>query len=418
MIHVSCAIMISSETKTDAFILERFLELDNWHIVEMTDGIAFDIFPICPADDTPLHSLCALVSRGGTKIIRIGSCFSCGYVGYIDRPTQKWVENFYTEEWDTAQGVNNEVVIKERREEFAKHGFAGFKNARLNQVMRFLQHNNLSKERSILDIGCGFGTSLKLFEKFGFKNLYGIENSRHRAAVASSAYDLHTMTGAFEDPAVQQSCRTSGPFGLIISHHVMEHVYDPQKIIRLAADLQEKNDYLMMSMPNLKGEPSMQTMIYWPHLHSFTKESFARLLARYGYEVLDDSFTTRRELFFLAKKTGNKKIIHQSGTSFLWVKNKFFNALHLGNSHWFSHRRLWWYRPLGIDSGGQIPFFDQQALDTTLYELRLGTDRIMRKRRSAVRQSCLITDVGRRYTSAHEVPLEIQFEGNILMTYK
>lgn len=413
--------MKTDEHKSGSLLIERFLELDDWRVMEITDDIPFNTQKICPADDCELVSLCALVGQNGKITIRIGMCPSCGYVGYIDRPAKAWISKFYAETWDNAARINSETEAAVRREAFVKNGFSSFINVRANQLERFLQQYSFSKSKPVLEIGCGYGTSLKFLEKFGFSKLYGVETSRHRAAIASQAYDLNVFTGAFEDASVQQSCRSLAPFGLITSHHVMEHVFNPGEVIRLAASLQEEGDHLVISLPNMKGEPSMQTILYWPHLHAFTKESFARLLERHGYEVLDDSFSIKRELFFLARKRGNnKEAVQSSHDNHEWVRDKFFNALGVGTHYKFPRRRLWWYRPLGLDHGGQIPFFDIHVLDSVLYSLRIGMDKVTRKKRKKVErtQSCVVRDVSMRYVLPSECPMEIQFEGNILMTYK
>lgn len=409
-----------TENKTGALLIERFLELDDWSILEITDEIPFDTQMTCPADDSEIVPICTLVGNASTRKIRIGSCPSCGYIGYMDRPSKAWITQFYAEKWDNGSRVNNESEVLMRRNAFSNKSADPFmRNVRERELTDLVNRYSIRKDRPVLDIGCGYGTSLKFLEKLGFKSIYGVENSRHRASIASSAYDIPTFTGAFEDSMVQQACQKVGPFGLITSHHVMEHVYDPQEIIRLAADLQEEGDHLVMSLPNVKGEPSMQTIVYFPHLHLFGKKSFGRLLERYGYEVLDISFTNRRQLFFLARKRENGKKQYQlSEENTEWVKDKFTHSIGLGTHHWFGRRRLWWYRPLGIDSGGQIPFFGNTMLDGALYNMRLGLDRLMRKRRSLVRQSCVVRNVQARRISERESPLEIQFEGNILVTYK
>ena len=197
--------MKNQEWKTGAFLIDRFLELDDWRTVEITDDVPFGIQKACPADDMELIPLCTLVGNNGNKTLRIGSCPSCGYVGYIDRPMKSWINKFYAETWDNAARINGEAEAAARREEFAKNGFDGFSNVRANQLERFLRQYTFSKDKPVLEIGCGYGTSLKFLEKLGFSKLYGIETSRHRAKIASRAYDLQVFTGAFEDSQVQQS---------------------------------------------------------------------------------------------------------------------------------------------------------------------------------------------------------------------
>jgi len=78
----------------------------------------------------------------------------------------------------------------------------------------------------------------------------------------------------------------------------------------------------------------MQTIVYFPHLHSFTKRSFACLLEGNGYEVVDDSMTKKKELFFLARKTDKiNNISTRSEDSIAWVKNRFANVLGFEKNH-------------------------------------------------------------------------------------
>lgn len=88
--------------------------------------------------------------------------------------------------------------------------------------------------------------------------------------------------------------------------------------------------------------------------------------------------------------------------------------LGLEKKYWFTHRRLWWYRPLGLTRGGQIPFFNNTLIDSFLYAVRLNIDRFVRKKTSLT-QSCVIHSISKRRTQS---PLEIQFKDNVCMMYK
>ena len=280
-----------SENTSGAFLLERFLQLDNWRLLEIGDDIPFDTQLLCPVDDNKLGVVCTLVAGKGTRNIRIGLCSLCGYTGYIDRPMKEWITEFYAEKWDNAVRQNSEAEARVLRDAYLAHGIDPIKQnakARAKEMRYFLTNNAIPKDKPVLDIGCGYGLALKFLETLGFTKLYGLENSQHRAHIASAAYGFPLMAGAFEDPKIQEACHAAGPFGLIMSHHVIEHVYDPQEIIRLASDLQQEGGYLVMSLPDQKTEPSMETILFFPHLHSFIKRSFVQLLGRYGYEVIDD----------------------------------------------------------------------------------------------------------------------------------
>lgn len=408
------------KTRHLGFRIIKFLKLDDWLPLTIDRKVPIVQQNNCPSDRTALRTLCTLVGVQGTQKIRIGCCPSCGYTGYIDRPTKKWINQFYIKNWDGAETVNLDREIKKQRKQFDLIDPKKERIARVEKIVQFFRPIGYNPARSVLEIGSGYGMGLKYLERAGFTRVMGIENSYHRAEIARRAYGLTVLSSAFEEPSTQLVLEKNKPFGLIFSHHVMEHVYDPAEIVALSSGLQEEGDYLAVCVPNTVGEPSMGTLLFFPHLHSFTEESLTRLFHAHDYEVVESS-VTHQELYVFAKKVKpntlhsierKESVVDHFGHTLA----RFIKTLGLDKQYWTSSRILWWYRGIGTNISGQAPF--ASVVPERMYVSIISQFiRWMRRCPSAL-QSCLITDLNKRDTSPDDSPIEIQFDGNVTLMHK
>ncbi|MEK7503309.1 MAG: class I SAM-dependent methyltransferase [Patescibacteria group bacterium] len=372
------------------FKFKRFLNIHDWKVFEVTQDAGWIERPNCPCDDGILKTVCAFFGNGGAQKVRVGVCSSCGYIGYIDQPTKKWIQDFYANTWeDTNSPKVKKLVYK------IKHG----KDQKQREILEIAQKLNLGKLRPVCEIGCGYGSALNQLRERGYSNLIGVENSKHRADFAKYFFKLRILTNPFEAEGVQKELLAIAPFSLIFSHHVFEHVYEPGELISLASSLQKEGDFFVVSLPNAEGEFTMSNLLYFPHLHSFRAESLKRLLAKHGYEVFDESLTTKDELHLVAKKTSNA-VCPTSNVGqdyFEETLQKFVKGLALDKNYFFKRRKMWWYRD--ADIGGQAVFFAPRLRNRPI-------------------QTLLVEDVKNFYSSPKESPIEIHYDGNIKLTYK
>ena len=92
---------------------------------------------------------------------------------------------------------------------------------------------------SILDVGCGSGELLLGLRNCGFKNVLGVD-----PYVSSSiVYD-----GGIEVRKCQLK-EVEGRFGLIMFHHVFEHVEDPKQTLLEAKNLLQKGGQILIRIP-------------------------------------------------------------------------------------------------------------------------------------------------------------------------
>ena len=397
------------------FKVVKFLDLYDWKTLEVTEDIPLISQAACPCEENPLSTFVSIFSEDGSQKIRLGLCKNCGYLGYIDRPSSEWIRKFYFETWDEAPSKNMSREIREKH----KNVLAKDKR-RKRDLEKFLKSRSIDKSRPVLEIGSGYGGTLEGIRELGFEKLIGLESSPHRAKIASEAYGLKVLTVPFEDKNLQTELKKYAPFSLILTHHVLEHTYNPGEILKLASLLQKEGDYLVISVPNAQGEFSMSQIFYFPHLHSFTPKSLEVLLNRNGYSIVDDSLITTRNLYVLAKRKQNPEVLYNSRNYFSENLAKFIKTLELGQVYFSSPRRLWWDRK--IDVAGQVRprplafLFDLYLKKRKIFINELGVKKWLLGKR--VIQTAEVSSLTQRFTSFEDSPFEIQFEGNIKLTYK
>ena len=399
-----------SDSKGASFCLYYFRDLANpgtvdLRKIEIGDSIPFDIQNNCPCCERGLKTFCTLLGKNGRKRMRLGLCESCGYAGYIDRPTKDWIIKFYDEEWDNAKARD----IK-REAERLKPGLT----IQQQEVVRLADSSGISKNRPVSDIGCGNGGILKGFADKGFTNLIGVENSAYRAELGRVKYGYKIITGNFENNDVLTELKKSAPIGIFTSFHVMEHVYYPSEIISIAASLQDEGDHIVLAMPNGIGEAAVTTLFWMPHLHSYTNVGLERLLNRFGYEIVDDNLSYPRHLIVMAKKVKDSKPRYQPDRDYLSfyiqkIRESFFvDLLESGKRRRFS----WTAKTYHTAS---VPAFANPMLDHVQYRAERFYDYFAARLfgRFSNRRSFIISALESRITNPGESPIEIQYDGNI-----
>ncbi len=383
----------------------KFLEATDWKTFELADSRSWNVEGRCPAHGEALRSVVLFSGNGGRDAIRVGCCGTCGYIGYKNLPPKEWIHEFYQNIWEDTDSPKVKKSIQKIKED---------RDTKQKKVVGILKHLNLDKSRPVCEIGCAYGSTLNEMKKRGFTNLVGVENSKHRVDFAKSFFGFEVFNAPFEDAEVQKELQKKAPFGLIFSHHVFEHVYDPGELIARASALQSEGDYFVISLPHATGEFSASNLFYFPHLHSFTEQCLTELLHKYRYEVVDNSFTTKDVLSLIAKKnTGAVPKKFPPKDHLRATIDKFARGLGLRNA--FSPLgRVWWFRR--YDVGGQVRFFRNDFLNGIYWTALKKFFALRHQRGSEPIQSILVDSV--RKFSDDESPIEIQYDKNIILTYK
>ncbi|MDI1471845.1 MAG: class I SAM-dependent methyltransferase [Thermodesulfovibrio sp.] len=213
------------------------------------------------------------------------------------------------------------LKIYEREEfadlsEFNNWSYEKWKESRnrsynVQKLKIMLVERYLSQGDRILDVGCGTGLFILEANKKGFL-CEGVEPSLMLSNICKNVLKVpvnHTLLENFVPPY---------KFNGIIIWDVLEHVYNPVRIIKKSFELSEWGGFLFLQVPNYRG----------------ISNQYKNLLCRLG--IRDNEYRhfgfpwhvysfDKRSLSFLLGKTGFKVILFESWSH--WLKDGWRNPL-------------------------------------------------------------------------------------------
>jgi 2-polyprenyl-3-methyl-5-hydroxy-6-metoxy-1,4-benzoquinol methylase len=146
---------------------------------------------------------------------------------------------------------------------------------------------------SVLDVGCGSGGVGAGLRDAGASRLTGIEVVPEQAELARAQYD-HVVAAPVEE-ALEQ---LEGPFDTILCLDVLEHLVDPEHVMRNLRDVAAPGARLQVSLPNARHVSLMMDLILrgtfgyteWghrdrTHLRWFTRRDIVEAMERTGWSV-------------------------------------------------------------------------------------------------------------------------------------
>lgn len=213
----------------------------------------------------------------GTKPYPIVKCVKCRLIFLSPRPNFQEIERLYTKEYfqriEAGVGYTDYECLKEDLVKEAKR--------RLNLISRFKTQGKL------LDAGCGFGTFLNLADQAGYEVL-GCDLSRAAVAEVKRRYKLPARVC---DIAPNKLPR--GPFDVITSWDVIEHMRSPKTALSAFYKAQKKGGYLFMTTPDIESTDARILGKYWygfkripEHLYFFSPTTITQELTVVGYETV------------------------------------------------------------------------------------------------------------------------------------
>jgi SAM-dependent methyltransferase len=155
----------------------------------------------------------------------------------------------------------------------------------------------------VLDIGCGSGEFLEAFVKRGWRAV-GVEPGAEYAAKAR-ARGIHVVQALLTEPVA----RELGSFDVVVLAHVLEHLPQPEHIVRLIRDLLRPGGIFYCEVPNdfnpfqLAAQEAQDLAPWWialpDHLNYFSIESLASFLGAEGFDIALKTTDFPVEMFLL-----------------------------------------------------------------------------------------------------------------------
>jgi SAM-dependent methyltransferase len=198
-------------------------------------------------------------------------CSKCGMVFVSPRPAAADLGAFYVAGYYDKPGEDS--------------GGLGRSLGRMFMVERVAKASRGLPPGRVLDIGCGEGTFLAAMARSGWES-WGVEVSAEGAARAAARPGLKIFNKRLEECDFAPAS-----FDLITLWHSIEHVPDPESLLRVAAGLLKDGGRLFLAFPSAD---SWDFALFGPrwfhldpprHLHYFSSKTMGAVLERCGLKL-------------------------------------------------------------------------------------------------------------------------------------
>jgi len=255
------------------------------------------------------HSGKTLKKKNGYRII---DCKSCNFIHILPIPSKNKLKNLYEKNY---YKKIKPVFITKHESEMDYWNF--IYDEKINILNKYVK----SKNKKILDIGCGPGFFLRRSKYHGWKTL-GIEPSEIAANYAEKQ-KIPVIKDFFQNVDLKKLDK----FNTIYMHDVLEHDSNPIELLKNCHNLLKKNGIIIIESPNdynplqMIVQKALKKSEYWlvppQHINYFNFESLSKLLKKLGFEIILKESTFPLELFLLMglNYVGNDKIgkkIHEN----------------------------------------------------------------------------------------------------------
>lgn len=211
---------------------------------------------------------------------RVSFCTDCGLIFLSPRMTEEESNEFYASNQFSRKFRGNDYptpAMCAYRDEYAKR--------RLEILLPYLEE---LPKAPFLEIGCSSGNFLKLVRELGFET-FGIDPSTGFVEYAKRECGLKVSVGMYPDALPQEF---KGPFVATSIFHVLEHVHDPQVVLRSIYSGLTEGGYLFIEVPDIERVATLRRYIrssYFQkaHLWDFGRSNFCRLLSSFGFQIKD-----------------------------------------------------------------------------------------------------------------------------------
>jgi 2-polyprenyl-6-hydroxyphenyl methylase/3-demethylubiquinone-9 3-methyltransferase len=151
---------------------------------------------------------------------------------------------------------------------------------------------------TVLDLGCGNGSFLSLFQDRGWQ-LYGSDFSPTGVAIARANFPAIKFFLADASAPTSEILDRVGQVDVILSTEVIEHLYDPRGFLRNARALLKPGGTLILTTPYhgylknlmlaITGKLDSHFTVLWDHGHIkfWSKKTLTVVLREIGFNQLE-----------------------------------------------------------------------------------------------------------------------------------
>lgn len=156
-----------------------------------------------------------------------------------------------------------------------------------------------NKKFSILDIGCGNNSAIRTKKRFPECKYYGLDLSKNYNN-DSSNFELMENFYELDLTTLNYTTIPDNSFDVINMSHVIEHLYNGDKVVKLLIPKLKKNGIIYIEFPSFRSTklPSMKGSLNFfddsTHIRIFTLKELYNLLLINNFTIIEGS--VRRDL--------------------------------------------------------------------------------------------------------------------------
>lgn len=199
--------------------------------------------------------------------IGFGICPESGLVMQSPSPRPDDIKKYYSE---TATYINPGREGKPSE----------FKVMGLNRLINIVIDTIGQIPDNIFQVGCSDGYTLHRFKKAGAKKVCGIDPSKASHKLAKKLYGIETIVGTIEDYK-----NIFDKFNLVILTHVLEHLFNPIKVLNKCHGFQEQGGWVLVEVPLFERVDLFPPgMLALEHLNYFSESTLLETITTAGYD--------------------------------------------------------------------------------------------------------------------------------------
>ncbi len=230
----------------------------------------------------------------------VKKCNNCGLVFQSPQPTQKILKKHYPKQQyysykKEIKGLSG--LISKFRTYLIKHYYEpNFLSTAFSLVVKgvpAIPKRPKLKTAKILDVGCGSGATLQLLKDLGW-DVYGLEIDKNAVKAAKERGLSNVRLGGYEEI----SNFPNNYFDSIRLYHVIEHIPDPIKCLKLIHKKLKPGGEILLGTPNNDSVVSHLFGPYWynldmpRHLFIFSPYTLSKIARAQDFRHLSLQFSS------------------------------------------------------------------------------------------------------------------------------
>ena len=278
--------------------------------------------PICDCFEKK-HKVSIKHKQSG-KNFKVFACTNCGLGVIKPMPDKNELAGYYKNYYTEKGPANNKISLKELLKRRICKGI-GNESKIIRYLCSILASISMQVilpypfgQRRILDIGCGYGRLLDLFQMYGWET-YGVE-----LLVKASQLAMEKGHIVFTGELLEARYR-SKYFSAIVLCHSLEHMFNPMEVLSEIFNILSPGGILVVEVPNTSCADASFYGHAWDswalpyHLYHWTpcslrkaviKAGFTPIRCRYKIPTLNDLIVNSKNLDSIKNKSLQKTYYH------------------------------------------------------------------------------------------------------------